>query len=261
MNTKEEVLRQAVGNLIKQKGRHNTGIAYDRLVEVYTSISTSESSNTVEQPVASAMQQFNACDGGSEGDPVERLRFFCSLAMCGRDWFDVEPFFDAIKEKPLDTAPVQPESEITYAHKSDPKGYRFRQSSKVAVPEWAVDIQPVAALSSAAQGEQTFDQWWDTNEKQFAADSCHMSEYHMASVVWDAARASRTAPPSDKVLVPVTQLQRWKEELSPFWFSSDGEEEYNNDGVIDTCQEIDELIADFKPNTAPADKGEIQGEI
>jgi hypothetical protein len=32
-----------------------------------------------------------------------------------------------------------------------------------------------------------FDEWWDKNEKQFLADSCHMSEYHMASVCWNAA--------------------------------------------------------------------------
>ena len=33
----------------------------------------------------------------------------------------------------------------------------------------------------------TFDEWWDINEKQYSADSCHMSEYHMAHFVWKAA--------------------------------------------------------------------------
>jgi hypothetical protein len=33
---------------------------------------------------------------GTLSDPVERLRFFCSLAMSGQDWLDVEPLFDAI---------------------------------------------------------------------------------------------------------------------------------------------------------------------
>lgn len=28
--------------------------------------------------------------------PIERLRFFCCLAMSGQDWQDVEPFFDAV---------------------------------------------------------------------------------------------------------------------------------------------------------------------
>ncbi len=30
-------------------------------------------------------------------DLIERLRFFCSLAMDGQDWLDVEPFFEEIK--------------------------------------------------------------------------------------------------------------------------------------------------------------------
>jgi len=36
-------------------------------------------------------------DGYVEIDPLERLRFFCSLAMKGRDWFDVEQFFNDVK--------------------------------------------------------------------------------------------------------------------------------------------------------------------
>ena len=41
------------------------------------------------------------------GDPVERLRFFCSLAMTGQDWLDIEPFFDALKQgEPVATAHV-----------------------------------------------------------------------------------------------------------------------------------------------------------
>lgn len=32
--------------------------------------------------------------------PLERLRFFCSLAMNGQDWLDVEPFFDALSAPP-----------------------------------------------------------------------------------------------------------------------------------------------------------------
>ena len=33
----------------------------------------------------------------------------------------------------------------------------------------------------------SFDEWWNANEMQYTSDSCHMSEYHMASVVWKAA--------------------------------------------------------------------------
>lgn len=32
------------------------------------------------------------------GSPLERLRFFCSLAMRPQDWLDVEPFFDSLRE-------------------------------------------------------------------------------------------------------------------------------------------------------------------
>jgi len=47
-----------------------------------------------------ALQQFHRywLDEDNNGnDPVERLRFFCSLAMSDQDWFDVEPFFDALE--------------------------------------------------------------------------------------------------------------------------------------------------------------------
>jgi hypothetical protein len=39
-------------------------------------------------------------DNGATDDlsPLEALRFFCSLAMNGRDWLDAEPFFDALED-------------------------------------------------------------------------------------------------------------------------------------------------------------------
>src|SRR5690606_7914957 len=38
----------------------------------------------------------SAMKGCKETDPIERLRFYCSLAMSGQDWLDAEPFFDAL---------------------------------------------------------------------------------------------------------------------------------------------------------------------
>ena len=32
-------------------------------------------------------------------DPVEALRFFCSLSMSGQDWLDVERLFDAASKE------------------------------------------------------------------------------------------------------------------------------------------------------------------
>lgn len=44
-----------------------------------------------------AKQRYDAAmNGCNETDPIERLRFYCSLAMSGQDWIDVEPFFDAL---------------------------------------------------------------------------------------------------------------------------------------------------------------------
>jgi hypothetical protein len=50
----------------------------------------------------------------------------------------------------------------------------------------------------------------------------------------------------DTIAVPVATLEKWKEAIEPFWFSSDGEEDYNNDGVIDTSKEIDALLASHR---------------
>lgn len=37
------------------------------------------------------------------------------------------------------------------------------------------------------QDRAELDAWWDKNEVQYSSDACHMSEYHMVSVVWEAA--------------------------------------------------------------------------
>jgi hypothetical protein len=58
---------------------------------------------TPERAEKSAKQQYDASGcAEEEPDPIERLRFFCSLAMNGQDWIDVEPFFDAITPERAD---------------------------------------------------------------------------------------------------------------------------------------------------------------
>ena len=44
-----------------------------------------------------ALERFKECDGHEAPNALERLRFFCSLAMTGQDWLDVEPFFDDLE--------------------------------------------------------------------------------------------------------------------------------------------------------------------
>lgn len=48
-------------------------------------------------PILTALERFALYHGNDEIDPLERLRFFCSLAMNSRDWMDVEPFFDDLQ--------------------------------------------------------------------------------------------------------------------------------------------------------------------
>ena len=52
-------------------------------------------------PSVTAKARFNRVGGHDETDPIERLRFFCSIAMSRQqDWLDVEPFFnDVIAER------------------------------------------------------------------------------------------------------------------------------------------------------------------
>lgn len=63
-----------------------TGSMVREIVEKAKSVPDSES----------VLERFIARNGFDEIDSVERLRFFCSLAMKGQDWLDVESFFDAI---------------------------------------------------------------------------------------------------------------------------------------------------------------------
>lgn len=55
--------------------------------------------NTAAQSLTSgftALERFHECGGACEPSGIERLRFFCSLAMSGQDWLDLEPFIDAV---------------------------------------------------------------------------------------------------------------------------------------------------------------------
>ena len=51
-----------------------------------------------------AKQEYDEHTKGETLPPIQALRFFCSLAMNGQDWLDVEPFFEALRRK------VQPQA-------------------------------------------------------------------------------------------------------------------------------------------------------
>ncbi len=52
----------------------------------------------LKEPKQSAKQEYDKCmEGLIENDPIERLRFFLSIAIKQpQDWLDVEPFIDAL---------------------------------------------------------------------------------------------------------------------------------------------------------------------
>ncbi|MFY8038888.1 MAG: hypothetical protein ACOVN4_04385 [Bosea sp. (in: a-proteobacteria)] len=71
-----------------------------------------------------ARQRFDDTGGREEPDPVERLRFFCSLAMNKQDWLDVEAFFDdVLAERQKNAALEQPEQDtavhMTHCNKGE----------------------------------------------------------------------------------------------------------------------------------------------
>lgn len=49
-----------------------------------------------------------AVQGSAEPDAIERLRFYCSCAMFGRDWLDAQPFFDDLVKQ----VASQPEQDV-----------------------------------------------------------------------------------------------------------------------------------------------------
>jgi hypothetical protein len=56
------------------------------------------------------LQKFNELMGDDKESPLERLRFFCSLAMNGQDWLDVEPFFAALEPGEVQVDAARPAS-------------------------------------------------------------------------------------------------------------------------------------------------------
>lgn len=101
-----------------------------------------------------AKEKFYEFGGDEEKDPVERLRFFCSLAMNGQDWLDVEPFFDAIKQQ--DAEPVAYWFEYNGGAIADGQSY---SSSKEAEDAWEHMIESgagkIVALCRCASPQPT----------------------------------------------------------------------------------------------------------
>ena len=87
----ERELAEVKAQLAAEKEEHGTLKAayYDQTEGISAELARSSTAPT-------AKQQFDELiEYGTS--PLERLRFFCSLAMNGQDWLDVEPFFEALE--------------------------------------------------------------------------------------------------------------------------------------------------------------------
>ena len=60
----------------------------------------------VKVDMKTARERYNAAMTGEEPDALERLCFFCSLAMNGQDWLDVEQFFDDVRKQINEPKPI-----------------------------------------------------------------------------------------------------------------------------------------------------------
>src|ERR1700682_4185180 len=88
--------------------------------------------------IGTAKQRYNELRVEDEvSDPIERLRAFCSLAMNGQDWVDVEPFFDAVLAK----LASKPNSEYMTAYEQECQDIAADSKSFYEVPESTSNIK------------------------------------------------------------------------------------------------------------------------
>ena len=84
----------------------------------------------------SALSKFRRFNGFDETNPVEQLRFFCSNAMSGDDWLDLEQFIDAVIKDKEDAIRAERESCAKVCEQFDDGGgagesWAFRFAEKV----------------------------------------------------------------------------------------------------------------------------------
>lgn len=125
-----------------------------------------------------AKQRYDELDvNADEVDPVERLRAFCSLAMKGQDWLDVEPFFNAIIDraaapqsggKPFAYAPLpeyvqmidgdKPRSTMTVC-RVEGGAYQIPLYARASAPQAALTVEQREALQDAANAIGRLGHW------------------------------------------------------------------------------------------------------
>jgi hypothetical protein len=74
-----------------------------------------------------------------------------------------------------------------------------------------------------------FDLWWNENEKQFISDSLHMSDYHIASIVWNAAIKSEKEKKKERRLARIWYKKLREHNLKVFAIMPNYLIKYNNE--------------------------------
>lgn len=101
----------------------------------------------------SALEKFreHSCDELDRETPLERLRFFCSLAMTnGNDWLDSEQFFDAVEAQLA--APAPSDAQIRAIAICDGGGYQHDDTA-----DWEFDDEGLLKFARALLAAQLAD--------------------------------------------------------------------------------------------------------
>lgn len=92
-----------------------------------------------------------------EVDPVERLRFFCSLAMEGQDWIDVEPFFDDVV-KQIKSLQAENEKLKQSLEQTEDINDAIEPACEKLPDNWTISINLEKGAGHAALFNEKFDQ-------------------------------------------------------------------------------------------------------
>jgi hypothetical protein len=97
----------------------------------------------------STIDKFNELGGNEETEPLERLRFFCSLAMRNKDWLEVEPFFDDITKQLADQAATIAQLELKVGRLRDTVHQIFKTAkyAGIKVDTALAEIQDICIKS------------------------------------------------------------------------------------------------------------------
>lgn len=107
-----------------------------------------------------AIATFKECDGYDEKDPVERLRFFCSILMKRQDWIDIEPFFDDV----VATINKQAEETVIYKDRYENTFKGFMEQKDLA---WEYKIKSERLEGENEELKRKLSKKNISNEKEF----------------------------------------------------------------------------------------------